>query len=264
MQFLNRYTLQTPESVELEFTLAGLGNRGLAALIDYALWSLTVSILLAILSQADWLISLVFGWLGDTEGIELWFTALLILISFVVYVGYYVLFETLWRGQTPGKRFVKIRAIRDDGRPVGLIQATLRSLLRPIDELPPFYLGAFFIFLGKREKRLGDLLAGTIVIQDEGAIAPASFAVSESSHELAQYLLSTTDISQLLPDDFVVIRDFLQRRSTMRSPSRKEVGLGLARQARTIIHLETIPEGTTSEAFLEAIYLAYQQQPERR
>ncbi len=263
MQFLNRFTLRTPESVELEFTLAGLGNRGLAALIDYVIWSLITGIFLLVLSRADWLISLVFSWVGNTEAIELWFTALLILISFVVYVGYYVVFETLWHGQTPGKRFVKIRAIREDGRPVGVIQATLRSLLRPIDELPPFYLGAFFIVFNQREKRLGDFLAGTIVIQDEQAIAPASVAISESSDELAQHLLQVADISQLLPDDFGVIRDFLQRRAAMKLESRKNVSLTLARQVKTVIDLSAIPEGTTSEVFLEAVYLSYQQQSGR-
>ena len=79
-------------------------------------------------------------------------------------MGYFVLCETLWQGETPGKRFVKIRVIQDNGRPITLQQATLRALFRPVDDL--FFLGLLFVILGKREKRIGDWLAGTLIIQE--------------------------------------------------------------------------------------------------
>ncbi|HHP7245985.1 MAG TPA: RDD family protein [Elainellaceae cyanobacterium] len=264
MQFLNHFTVQTPESVELEFTLAGLGNRSLAAVIDYALWSLTISILLALLSRADWLTEILFDWVGNTDAIELWFSALLILISFVIYVGYYGVFETIWRGQTPGKRLAKIRVVRDDGRPIGIFQATLRSLLRPIDEFPPFYIGAFLIFFNRQEKRIGDIVAGTIVIQENRAIAPADFAVLEDSHALARKLQQTTHLSQLLPEDFAIIREFLQRRIDMKPHARQQVSAELAQQVKAALHLNDDLEDPPPEVFLEATYLAYQQQSERQ
>lgn len=166
MRFFNHISLSTPESVELEFTLAGIGNRTLALLIDYhimgfvlavfwVIWSIFSLGLLSVLQQTD----------QNYAAAPIWLIAIVFLLTFVIFTGYFTFFELAWQGQTPGKRLIKIRVIRDDGRPIGLSQAVLRSLLRPIDDL--FFIGVLFILLGKREKRLGDLAAGTIVIQEE-------------------------------------------------------------------------------------------------
>ncbi len=254
MHFLNRITLQTPESVELEFTLAGIGNRALALLIDYialfftlfvfwVVWIVLVSQLQKLLTQLD---------LGK------WLLAIAILINFFVYMGYFVFFEVLWQGQTPGKRYTKIRVIRDDGRRVGLQQATLRSLLRPIDDT--LFIGAFLIMLGRQEKRLGDMAAGTLVIQEEYQVAATNFPVSDQAQELAAQLPQISNLSQLLPDDFAAIREYLQRREAMAPKPKADLSLQLARQARDVISLEKLPTGLTPDVFLEAVYLAYQQQ----
>ena len=99
------------------------------------------------------------------EGQSQWVIAIMAMILYGLYVGYFVGFETLWQGQTPGKRRAKIRVIRDNAQPVGLFQSTLRALLRPVDDI--LFVGFLFILLGKREKRLGDWLASTLVVQTE-------------------------------------------------------------------------------------------------
>jgi uncharacterized RDD family membrane protein YckC len=252
MRFFNQFTFQTPESVELEFTLAGIGNRAYALLIDYLIFWLMIIILLLL-----WAF-LAFEVFPNQNNINLWIAAIQILIIFAVYVGYFVFFETVWQGQTPGKRYVKIRVIRDDGRPIRLQQATLRALLRPIDDL--FFLGAFLIMLGKREKRLGDLIAGTIVIQEEQAITSATFPISQEAKDLANLLQTEANISLLLPEHFAVIREYLQRREGMITQAKHELSRKLAYQVKDIIALANIPEGTTASLFLEAVYWAYQQQ----
>jgi uncharacterized RDD family membrane protein YckC len=204
MRFFNRITLHTPESVELEFTLAGIGNRALALLIDYGF--LSVSLLVFFIISAILAVQIsdfISQFTANIRDVGLWLIAIFMLITFTIYVGYFVFFETLWQGQTPGKRFTKIRVVRDDGRPAGLPQATLRGLLRPLDEF--LFIGAFFIMLGHREKRLGDWAAGTIVIQAQTTTASANFTVSEKANSLYEELLQTADLSQLLPDDFAVI-----------------------------------------------------------
>jgi hypothetical protein len=184
--------------------------------------------------------------------------AIALIVSFCIFTGYFILFETLWQGQTPGKRFAKIRVIRDDGRPIGLQQATLRSLLRAVDDT--LFLGAFLIILSRREKRLGDWAAGTIVIQSEPPVAAATFPVSSQAAGLAMQLVqSKADLSQLLPDDFAVIREYLQRRRAMAPKARKQLSLQLAQQVKGIIALEKLPAAVTPDVFLEAVYLAYQQ-----
>lgn len=256
MKYFNRFTLATPESVELEFALAGIGNRALALLIDYhvlglalvlvtLLW-LTVSLqLMNYLSQVQ----------VDYSSAPLWLLAIYLLITFALYTGYFVFFEVSWQGQTPGKRFAKIRVIRDDGRPVGLSQAILRTLLRPIDDL--FFLGAVLILLSKQEKRIGDRVAGTLVVQENRPINKNALQCSATAQKLAAQLPELTQLSHLQPDDFAVIREYLRRRQTLTTRSRRDLSMKLAHQIKTLIQLESIPPDLTSDDFLEAVYLAY-------
>ncbi len=259
MHIFNRVTYQTPESVELEFTLAGIGNRAWALLIDYHILGLLSVGFLVVWSYFSFqTVEIWSTWFRNTD-IGLWLVAIALLVMFLIYTGYFVLFETLWRGQTPGKRLCKIRVIQDDGRPIGIQQATLRSLLRPFDDT--LCLGGFLIMFSHREKRLGDLVAGTFVIQTQTPTVTANFPVSEQADDLAKQLLqSEADFSQLLPDDFAVIREYLQRRKAMSSQAKEKLSLELAQQAKSIIALEKLPQAVTPDVFLEAVYLAYQQE----
>jgi uncharacterized RDD family membrane protein YckC len=257
MDFFNRITLQTPESVELEFTLAGIGNRAYALLIDWLILGSLSIILLVGLAFVLFLLAI-----SNDNSLGLWLYAIQALIIFAISVGYFAFFETLWQGQTPGKRWVKIRVIRDDGRPIGLQQATLRSLILPIDQI--FFIGAFFIILGKKEKRIGDWVAGTLVVQEEHPVSTKNLRLSEEVQGLVNQLKEEADISQLLPEDFAVIRDYLQRREGMILSARHEVARKLAYQVKDMIQLTQIPEGITASLFLEAVYLAYQQQSSSR
>ncbi|MDZ8134519.1 MAG: RDD family protein [Nostoc sp. DedQUE04] len=258
MRFFNRITFQTPESVELEFTLAGIGNRALALLIDYTV--LGVTLLLFVLTWSIFstqLLNFVEYFFAKLPSLDIWLLAIFFIIAFAIYIGYFVFFETLWFGETPGKRFAKIRVVRDDGRLIGLQQATLRALLRPFDET--LFIGAFLIMLGSREKRLGDLAAGTIVIQAQTPTASARLIISEQAKGLHEQLIEIADFSQLMPDDFAVIREYLQRRGAMSLKARTSLSLKLAEQVKAIINLEKLPEAVTPDVFLEAIYLGYQQ-----
>lgn len=273
MRLFNRVSLSTPESVELEFTLAGIGSRTLALLIDY-----NILILILLGFWFAWLVVFlgITSYLGqsnaDYSQIPYWLLAIAFLGTFIIYSGYFVFFEVTWQGQSPGKRFAKIRVIREDGRPVGMSQAVMRSLLRAIDDF--CFIGVFFIVFSKREKRIGDWVAGTLVVQQEpntdGARAgllrrrSRSSAASEAplhssqTQELADKLATIADVGQLLPDDFAVIQEYLRRRSKLEPRARTEKSMQLAHQLRTLIQLETIPPNTTSDQFIEAVYLAYQ------
>jgi uncharacterized RDD family membrane protein YckC len=256
MHFLNRITLQTPESVELEFLLAGIGNRSLALLIDYIVWGSMLFVFTMTVTIFNELITGIFKQIFGSQA-NLWLSAIALMIFFLIYVGYFVFFEVIWQGQTPGKRYTKIRVIRDDGRRESIQQALLRALLRPFDDL--LTIGFFLILLGKQEKRLGDIVAGTLVIQEEYLVAP-SFQVSSQGEEFVTELLETANIAQLKPDDFALIRDYLQRRKNISPKAKAELSLNLARQTRTIIDLKKLPPGLTPDVFLEAVYLAYQRQ----
>lgn len=255
MRFFNRVTLQTPESVELEFTLAGIGNRAFALTIDY--FALFITLFLFWIIWALLAIQIV-NYLGNLNNLGLWLLAIAIFINFIIYVGYFVFFEVIWQGQTPGKRYAKIRVIREDGRRVGIQQASLRALLRPVDDT--FFIGAFLIIFGKKEKRLGDMVAGTLVVQEEYMVATTNFPISPEAEQFAIELPQMANLSFLLPDDFAMIREYLQRRSGMTANAKSELASQMEQHFRNKIELESLPNGLNSQVFLEAIYLAYQQQ----
>lgn len=264
MRFSKPIRLQTPDSVELEFWLAGIGSRTLALLVDYTCWGLLLSLFIWLWSfLAEQTIDLLSAWLKNTDSLELWLLAILLMVTFIIYVGYFVIFETLWQGQTPGKRFAKIRVIVEDGRPVQLSHSALRALLRPFDDL--FFIGFLLIALTPQEKRLGDWLAGTLVVKTEqntAQNAQKNLKVSDAAKTIAEGLLAEADLSMLLPDDFAVIREYLQRRAVLEPEAKRKLGLKLAKEIQAIIHLETLPYDMSADHFLEAVYLAYQRSEE--
>lgn len=262
MFLLNRINIQTPESVNLEFTLAGIGNRAYALILDYLVLGLIQLALVLLWALLSWFLADIFiNTIATSSRVQQWLSAISFLLLFAVYVGYFVWFEVFWQGQTPGKRRVQIRVIRDDGRPCGLQQSTLRALLRPVDDL--LFIGAFLITLSSREKRLGDWVAGTLVIQENRAIAEANFTLSESAKLLKNQLLERANLSALLPDDFAIIREYLQRRTQITIEARSKIGRQLATQVKRAILLESLHKKVSAEEFLEAVYLAYQEQRSR-
>ncbi|MGI0491924.1 RDD family protein [Alkalinema pantanalense CENA528] len=260
MKYFNRITLYTPESVALEFTLAGIGSRAFALLVDYHILALVIVVFLLLwLALSFQLTEYLLQLNIDYSGLSNWLIAIPFLIVFVIFVGYFIFFETLWKGQTPGKKWAKIRVIQDNGQPVSLRQATLRALLRPIDDT--LFLGFVFIVLGKQEKRIGDWAAGTVVVQEElPPVGSAAFPLSGQAQEVADRLLAVADLTQLLPDDFAIVREYLQRRNQLSADAKATTSLNLAKQVQKVLTLDKLPFDMTPDLFLEGVYLAYQQQ----
>src|SRR5438477_2332120 len=174
-----RLIIETPERVELEFALASIGNRFLAVAIDPFIQYLSIFLI-------AWLFLSIAGY-GSSDVADApdklmnempkWTIAILILVLFLIFAGYFIVFEWLWNGQTPGKRLLKLRVIRDDGRPITLWEAIARNLLRIFDAAPGFLLpvysvGLVVIFLSNRDQRVGDIFAGTVVVRERQDEAP--------------------------------------------------------------------------------------------
>jgi uncharacterized RDD family membrane protein YckC len=261
LRILNPISLQTPESVELEMNLAGIGNRAWGLLIDYSILGLSLFVF-----WVGW-ISLAINFLDplrayfSDDRVGIWLLAIATLISYFTYTGYFVVFETLWYGQTPGKRLAKIRVIRDDGTPLTIFQATLRSLFRPVDDL--MFLGAFLIVFIRQEKRLGDFAAGTIVIEVASTSATNKINISQQAQLEYEKLLYKVNLSLLTPDNFSSIKEYLLRRKIMHIPAKRQLTRKLANQLLDILRLNEIPETLSAEEFLEAVYLAYQKEGSR-
>jgi uncharacterized RDD family membrane protein YckC len=251
MQFLKQVKSRTPESVELEFTLAGVGSRTLALVLDYLLWMVILFVLLVAFGFMLYSFSAI-------EGAKKWILAIQAFIFFVVYVGYFIFFETLWRGQTPGKRYAKIRVIRDDGRNAGLQQAIMRSLLRTIDDI--LFLGLLLILFTKQEKRLGDLVAGTIVVQEGQVVSPKAIEIDPAADGLANALANTGKIAALTPDDFATIRRYLQRYPALSQDAQVTVSQKLYREILSITELTDRSNRPNYHLFIQAVYLVCVQQ----
>ena|SRR5215213_767581 len=151
--------IETPERVELHYVLANIGNRFLAAAIDHLIQAgAGLAALLVAGLASNW---------NLFEGMSTWTAALLVLVIFAIYWGYFVFFETIWSGQTPGKRIMRLRVVREDGRPVRFFEVFVRNLLRLALDVQPFFSyagGVISIIFSSRSKRIGDFVAGTVVV----------------------------------------------------------------------------------------------------
>ncbi len=157
----DKLTIDTPEQIPLEFPLAGIGSRFLAVALD------------SLIQFFAWLVLvLLFTWFEpDLARIwpkaTVWAFAIVVILGFLIFTGYFAVFETVWNGQTPGKRAVRIRVIKDSGRPISVYEAIIRNVIRIIDQIPGFYgVGIISIFVSSRNKRLGDFAAGTVVVHE--------------------------------------------------------------------------------------------------
>ena len=156
----DKLIIDTPEQVHLEFTLAGIGSRFMAVFLDMLIQA-AVFVLLIFLSLF-WASS---GFFNFRRSI--WWSAFITLVIFCLYWVYYALFEALWKGQTPGKRWAGIRVIKESGRPINVFEAIARNLVRAIDFFPGFYgVGVLTMLLNAKSRRLGDYVAGTIVVHE--------------------------------------------------------------------------------------------------
>ncbi len=217
----DRYILETPENIEVEFELAGLGSRFCAMLID-TLW-IALAVLLLLLFGAG-----AFEW-GEPGSRRWagWVVAVLWAIAAVlIFDGYFIFFELIMRGQTPGKKLMKIRAVRDDGTPVGGNEVLIRNLLRLVDFLPAFYaLGAIVMFPSPLCKRLGDMAAGTIVVK-EGRLDYRAHA--DKKYELSPAAAVAVNL-ELTPEERRLLVGFLRRRGELLPQARRELAERLAR-----------------------------------
>ncbi len=163
-------SIVTPEQTTLEWKIAGIGSRAIATLIDACFLLLCYILLLVGLfaaSRAGTGHALVLSGMTTPVNYEI---ALYILLLVFLPLFYYVLFEGLWGGQTPGKRLTKLRVVSYSGQSISFFSALVRNIVRIVDFLPTGYLiGMVCMLLTKREQRLGDLAAGTVVIIDRRA-----------------------------------------------------------------------------------------------
>lgn len=263
----DQLTIDTPEQVSIRFPVAGLGSRFLAILTDSVIqgvaYALLILVLFLVASSAPKTSA------GELSRVgEKWLIAAFILFNFLMFWGYFTLFETFWSGQTPGKKLLKIRVIQQSGRQIIFFEAMTRNLLRIVDLLPGFYLiGVIAMLSNRQHQRLGDLAAGTLVIHERlthepiwGGIGPRTITagafepVAREPHfqPSEESSLPADAVARLTADDLTVIDRFFSRILDMDLDTRARLAERLASQMSKKMGLPIPPE-TKPERFLEAI-----------
>ncbi len=258
--------IETPERVPLEFALASIGNRFLAVAIDHFIQYLSIFLMAWFFLSLAGISSSEVVDTPDRMLMEMpkWTIAILIIVLFLIFALYFILFEWLWNGQTPGKRLLRLRVIREDGRPLTLWEAIARNLLRVCDAAPGFIIpiysiGLIVIFLSGRDQRVGDIFAGTVVVRERTDDAPTfaetfSTRLTDSAFTRVQKPTGVTaNLSLLSEREVEVVESFLRRRWDLTERQRLWMAWRIALPIMYKLKPGYDLENFTYEGFLEDI-----------
>ncbi|GAC1332644.1 MAG: RDD family protein [Candidatus Dormibacteria bacterium] len=221
--------IATPERVSLAYQLAGLGSRSVAQLLD---------VLLLTVVLVAFFLGVVAAQLGSLLG-----NLLMVVLVFAITNGYFLFFEGLWSGQTPGKRALRLRVVGEAGQPITFEQSLTRNLVRNLDFIPFGYgIGLIALFANGRGKRLGDLAAGTVVVRERPGLSLGSLVAMSHRALTAEATAQVAEVGvtgepayarqRTVRDLEPALRDFVvayaSRRPTLAMPYR----VALAESAR--------------------------------
>lgn len=241
--------LVSPEAVRLDLPEATVGSRGAALLVDWVVQAILFTVLaLAVRSALA------------APGLPTWIAPTVsVVLTFLVYFGYPIAFETAWNGggRTPGKAVLGLRVVTVEGAPVGFRHAAIRAALGLIDFVVTFGLAAVVSSLvSRRHQRLGDLVAGTVVLRERTGAGPSQareFMVPPAAVGIAE----TVDTSGLTPRDYAVVRAYLLRADALPDRRRDEVGRQLLEALGP--RLGDLPDDLPPQAALQTVAARYQQ-----
>jgi len=233
-------SIATPEGVDVQLALAGVGSRFIATAIDQA-----IQLAIVVAAMGGLALTGVGGELG---------LAVFVATVFIVQFTYDVAFETLASGRTPGKRWTGLRVLRVTGAPVGFVTSAVRNLLRLVDALPGMYgVGIVAVLASPRNQRLGDMAAGTLVVRERrGGRSDGQQAVDATRSWTAPP--PTWDVSAITADELATVRRFLERRAALNPDARHRLADELAVRLRPKV--VGPPEDQSSEVFLEELSAA--------
>lgn len=248
-------TVITPEQVEVTYELAGIGSRFLAALIDHTV-QLSAIVAIGVAGRfgaaAPFFDRLLAG------GAPLYIEAAAGLAIFALLFGYFIVFELLWGGSTPGKRLMGLRVVRDRGFAVDPFASIVRNLVRIIDFMPPVYgIGLVSVFFSRDYKRLGDYAAGTVVIKERRQRRLGSLTIPPPSPAVVPFLAQIPHVDFLTPEEYRVIRRFILRRHELAPHIQEQLAARLAAPLLARLNLQTPPLPSEYSFLLEAVERRY-------
>ena len=179
---------------------------------------------------------------------------------FCINWGYYAIFEALWKGQTPGKRWARIRVIKDSGRPINTFEALARNLLRAVDFLPLFYgVGVITMLLNAKNRRLGDYVAGTLVVHESSDGESKIFFNTPTKAEFALH-----QAAGLTLQEAELIETFLARRLDIPPEVRRLNGKRIADMVSARLNIPPESRPADNENFLELMVREFRSRAQYR
>jgi uncharacterized RDD family membrane protein YckC len=244
-------TVLTPEGLSIDLPIAGLGSRSIATGVDHVIQLVLLLAVGGIVSAAS---------SGEFSSATV---AILSAWLFILMFFYPILFEVLWSGRTPGKRFNGLRVVTLTGAPIGFRESAIRNLARIIDYLPSFYiLGLLTVATSTYHQRIGDFAAGTVVIFEPTKIRisrkvrrqkrKAGLVVVKAATE--QPGLALVDVSAITHQDLAAIRTFFNRRDALGAADRSRLADQFAGAIRPKV--AGVPSTVTNEEFLDWVVAA--------
>ncbi len=197
------------------------------------------------------------GGLGASR-VGIWLVALLLLVNFLLLWGYYVAFELLWDGQTPGKRAIGLRVLRDSGHPLGFLDSLIRNLLRLVDFLPLYYgIGVLTMLIDARWRRLGDLAAGTIVVKERSDLRATDLLAGDYAAPDDAAGPAVLGAERLTDREYALLREYLLRRAGLGDGPRAALAGELVAMVAARLKLEAPSEPAEAEALLKRVAATY-------
>jgi uncharacterized membrane protein SpoIIM required for sporulation/uncharacterized RDD family membrane protein YckC len=217
--------VETPEQIALSYSVAGIGSRGAAAVIDTLISFGTLVALGIIAGIAASYMGTSIGKLNPSSA---WIVAAYFIAQFAVMWGYYVLFEGIWDGQTPGKRIMHLRVVGDGGFSVTFAGSAVRNLLRVIDAFGFYIVGIVIALMNDSRKRLGDLVAGTFVIKEERAQVRKDLQARDANSRRHV-------TARLSEEEYALLDRYMARRMALEPERRDAIVVQLARRFAAFI-----------------------------
>ncbi|AJA48783.1 hypothetical protein CPAST_c27160 [Clostridium pasteurianum DSM 525 = ATCC 6013] len=196
---MKKIKITTPENIDIEYALAGLGSRSAAAFIDMLIQSIAIVLLIVaavlIRNYSNWFWVKYYGWI----------LGICLFISVLIIYAYFIIFELNTNGATFGKKILKIRTIRENGQPITLKHSAIRNLFKIFIDM--LGVGVVLMFFSKKYKRLGDFAASTIVIADENKTMPITLEDLQNINENFSYYISK--------EEQEILREYFQRKNQL-------------------------------------------------
>lgn len=247
------YVISTPENVELHLEMAGLGNRILACFIDTLISYLAIALVIVLaIACAYFFEKMHLPW-QQTTMLNIYVVSVAVITIFVILFGYFIYYEAVWQGQTPGKRIMRIRVVDENGAPVKTSSVWIRNLMRNVD-VGIFLIGLLFIMFDKKERRLGDFAGATLVIRERRM----EVTTVEATFPEAQSFVPHVDAGRLSPEEYQIVASFLSRRNKLDKGARQLLAKDLKDYLMSKVGDAQLNE-QSPEFFLEAVYFAYQE-----